>query len=48
MEKTESLPKETTEKITMTDSLPKEIFKKVIKKIFTYEFEDLKQPENYI
>ena len=32
----------------MTDSLPKEIFKKVIKKIFTYEFEDLKQPENYI
>ena len=48
MEKTESLPKETTEKITMTDSLPKEIFKKVIKKIFTYEFEDLKQTENYI
>ena len=48
MKKTESLPKETTEKITMTDSLPKEIFKKVIKKIFTYEFEDLKQTENYI
>ena len=48
MEKTESLPKEITEKITMTDSLPKEIFKKVIKKIFTYEFEDLKQTENYI
>lgn len=47
MEKTESLPKETTEKVTMTDSSPKEIFKKVIKKIFTYEFEDLKQTENY-